>query len=85
MVSETLDVVFPNRILLKAPKNTKKLHKKQAPDNTESESVRQDKRGDTVTMDLDAHDNDASTTDYMDSSVPDTPMVNSNPGQSINK
>jgi hypothetical protein len=48
---------------------------------TESESVQQDKRGVTVTTDFDAND-DASVPDSMDSSVPDTPMVNSNLGRS---
>jgi hypothetical protein len=45
MVSETHDVVFLNRMYFKAPKNTKKSHKKQDPDNTDLESVQQDKRG----------------------------------------
>ncbi len=58
----------------------KKLCKKQDTEDTESECVRQDKRGGTVSMDFDANDNDASVTDTVASSVPDTPMVNSNPG-----
>jgi hypothetical protein len=64
-------------MFLKAPKNTKKLCKKQDPEETESESVQQDKRGG-------ANDNDASTTVSMgsSSSVLDTPTVNGNPGRS---
>jgi hypothetical protein len=58
------------------------LQKKQDPDVTESESVWQDKRGDTVTMEFDMNDDDASVVDSVGSSVPDTPTVNSNPGQS---
>ncbi len=81
MVSKTPDVIFLNRMFSKSPKKTKELHKKQDPDNTESGSVRQDKRGDTVTTDSDAND-DASATASVDSSVPDTPTFNSNPGRS---
>ncbi len=44
-VFETRDMVFLNRMFLQAPENTKKTHKKQDPEDTESESVRQDKRG----------------------------------------
>jgi hypothetical protein len=44
-VFKTREVVFLNRMYLKAPENTKKLHKKQDPEDTESESVRLDKRG----------------------------------------
>jgi hypothetical protein len=33
-------------------------------------------------MEFDANDDDASVIDSIDSSVPDTPMVNSNPGRS---
>ncbi len=35
-----------------------------------------------MTTDFDANDNEASATDSVDSSVPDTQMVNSNPGWS---
>ncbi len=80
-VSETHDVVYLNRMFLKAPKNTKKLHKKRDPDDTELESVQQDKRGDTVTIDFDGND-DTFATDSVNSSVPDTLTVNSNPGRS---
>ena len=38
--------------------------------------------GGTITADFVAGDNDASTVESMDSSVPNTPMVNNNPGQS---
>jgi hypothetical protein len=82
MVSETRGMAFLNRMFLKAPKNTKNLQKKQDPYHTELESVRQDERGGgTVTTEFNATD-DASATDSIDSSVPDTPMFNSNPGLS---
>ncbi len=42
----------------------------------------QDKRGGTITVDFVAGSDDASTVESVDPSVPDTPMVNSNPGQS---
>jgi hypothetical protein len=38
--------------------------------------------GGTITVDSVAGDDNASTVESVDSSVPDTPMVNSNPGQS---
>ncbi len=79
MVSKACDVVFLNRIFFKTPKNTKKSCQKQDPDNTESKGVRQDKWWGTVTTNFDTND-DASGTDSMDSAVPDTPAVNSNPG-----
>jgi hypothetical protein len=44
-VSKTRDMVFLNRMYLNTPENTKKLHKKQDPEDTESESVWLDKRG----------------------------------------
>jgi hypothetical protein len=81
-VSETHDVVFLNRMYLQALKNTKKLHRKQNPEDTESETVRQDENGGTVTTEIDANDDDASTVDSVDSSVLDTPSVNSNHGWS---
>jgi hypothetical protein len=75
-------MVFFNRMFFKVPKNTKKSQKKQDPDNTELESVQQDKRVVAVTTNFDANDNEASTSDSVDSYVPDTPIVNSNPGRS---
>jgi hypothetical protein len=39
MVSKTCDMVFLDRMFFKAPENTKKLQKKQDPDDTELESV----------------------------------------------
>jgi hypothetical protein len=47
MVFETHDVVFFNRMFLQVQvhENTKKLQKKQDPDDTELESVQQDERG----------------------------------------
>jgi hypothetical protein len=44
-VSETRDVVFLNKIYLQALENTKKSCKKKDPEDTESESILQDKRG----------------------------------------
>jgi hypothetical protein len=78
MVSETLDVVILNRMYSNTLKNMKKLRKKQDPEDTELESVWQDKKGGTVTKEFDVYDNDASGIDSVGSSVPDTPMVNSN-------
>jgi hypothetical protein len=69
MVSKTCDVVFLNRMFFKAPENTKKLQKKQDPDDTELGSVQQDERGGTVTIDFDANDKAASAEDSMGPSV----------------
>jgi hypothetical protein len=41
-------------------------------------SVQQDKRGGTITADFVTGDDDAATVESMDSSVPDTPVVNNN-------
>jgi hypothetical protein len=81
-VSKTRDVVFLNRMYLQAPENTKKWPKNQEPDDTESESIRQDERGGTITTEFDANDNDVSVVDSMGSSVSDTPTVKSDPGRS---
>ncbi len=86
-VSETHDMVFFNRIqdvltsTWKYKIGLQNYNKKnQDPDDTELESVWQDKRGDTLTMEFDAefnvNDDDASVVDSMGSFVPDTPMVN---------
>ncbi len=49
------------------------------------DSVQQDKRGGIITVamnvDVVTGDNNAARVEYVDSSVPDTPMVNGNPGQ----
>jgi hypothetical protein len=74
MVSETRDMLFFNRMCFKAPGDT--------PDGTELESVQQYKRGGTLTANFGANNNDTSAADSINLSVPDTPMVNSNPGRS---
>jgi hypothetical protein len=79
-VSETRDVVFLNRIFLKTPKM--QVKKKQVTNDADPDSVQQDKRGGTKTADFVACNDNASTVESMDSSVPDTPMVNINPGPS---
>ncbi len=58
------------------------MRRKQDPEDTESESFRQDKRGGTVTTEFDTNDNGASLVDSVVLSVPDTPTVNSNRGRS---
>ncbi len=74
-VSRTRDVVFLNRMFFTKPK-------KQVPNDAALENVQQDKRGGTITADFVAGNNNASMVESMDSSVPDTQMVNSNLGQS---
>jgi hypothetical protein len=68
------------RMFFKTPK--KQVIKKQVLNNADLESVQQDKRGCTINADFVAGNNGASTAESVDSSMPDTPMVNSNPGQS---
>jgi hypothetical protein len=65
-VSEAHDMVFLNRMFFKAPKNTKKSCKKQDREDSESESVQEEKWGATVTMDFDANGNEASAIDTVD-------------------
>ena len=78
-VSETCDVVFLNRMYFKTPKI--KENKKQVTNDTDLNSVQKDERRGTITADFVAGNHDASMVESMDSSVPDTPMVNSNPGR----
>jgi hypothetical protein len=79
-VSETHGIVFLNRMFLRAP--MKPVHKTQSTDNEDLNSVQQDKRGDTITADFVTGDDDAVTVESVDSSVPDSPVVNNNLGQS---
>jgi hypothetical protein len=79
-VSKTHDVVFLNRMFFKTPK--KQVIEKQVPNNADLESVQQDKRGGTMTADFITGNNNASMVESIDSSVLDTPIVNSNPEQS---
>jgi hypothetical protein len=58
------------------------VKKTQVTINANLDSVRRDKRGGTITADFVAGDNNASMVQSMDSSVPNTQMINSNPGQS---
>ncbi len=86
MVSETCHMVFLNWMFFKAPAITKWSHKEQEkpkPEDTEIESVQQDKRGGTGTEDIDANNDNASAADSMGSSVPDFPMVNCNWGEKM--
>ncbi len=77
-LSDIHDVVFFNKMYLQAPEKIKKLSKRQDPEDTESESVQQDERGDIVTMEFDSSNDDFSVVD----SVGPTPTINCIPGQS---
>jgi hypothetical protein len=79
-VSKTHDMVFLNRMFFRTP--TMLANKKQGTDDEDLDSVRQDKRGGTITADFVAGDDDAATVESVDSSMPDTPMFNNNQGQS---
>jgi hypothetical protein len=79
-VSKTCDVVFLNRMFFGT--HMMPVHKKQGTGDDFLDSVQQDERGGTSTADFVTCDNDAATVESMDFSVQDTPMVNSNPGQS---
>jgi hypothetical protein len=58
----------------------KPVHKKQSTDNEDLDSVQQDKRGGTIIADFVTGDDNAARVD-IDSSVPDTTLVNNNLGQ----
>jgi hypothetical protein len=79
-ISETHDIVFLNRMFFRTP--TKPVPKTQSSDDEDLGSVQQDKRGDTITADFVTGDDNAATVESKDSSVPDTPVVNNNQGQS---
>jgi hypothetical protein len=79
-VSETRDVVFLNRMFFRTPMMP--VNKTQSTDNEDRNSFQQDKRERIITVDFVTGDNDTATVESVDSSVPDTPMVNNNQGQS---
>jgi hypothetical protein len=79
-VSKTCDVVFLNRMFFRTP--TMPVHMKQSTDDEDLDSVQQDERGGTMTADFATNDNHTATVESVDSSVPDTPVVNNNLGQS---
>ncbi len=56
--------------------------KKQGTDDEDLDSVQQDERGGTITADFATGDDDTAMVESVDSSVPDTPVVNNNQGQS---
>jgi hypothetical protein len=58
----------------------KPVHEKQSTDNEDLDSVQQDKRGGTIIADFVTVDDNAARVD-IDSSVPDTTLVNNNLGQ----
>jgi hypothetical protein len=79
-ISKTRDVVFLKRMFFGTP--TMPVCKKQSTDNGDLNSVQQDERGGTITAEFVTVDDDAITVEFVDSSVPDTPVVNNNLGQS---
>jgi hypothetical protein len=79
-VSETCYIVFLNRMFFRTP--TKPVHKPQSADNEDLNSAQQDKRGGTITADFVTGDDALTVVLSMDLSVPDTPVVNNNLGQS---
>jgi hypothetical protein len=74
-VTETCDVVFLNRTFFRT--HTMPVHKKQSTDDEDLNSVQLDERGGTITENFVTGD-DAAMVESVDSSVPDTPMVNNN-------
>ncbi len=58
------------------------VHKKLSTDDKDLDIVQQDKRGGTITADFVTNDNNAATVGSVDSSVPNTPVVNNNLGKS---
>ncbi len=79
-VSETHDVLFLNRMFFKVPKiQVKKI---QVTNDADIDSVQQDKRGGCYNGRFCCRQQQCIFGRIRDSSVPDTPMVNSNPGQS---
>jgi hypothetical protein len=61
---------------------TKPVHKTPSADNEDLDSVQQDERGGTITVDFVTGDDDPATVESVHSSVPGTPVVNNNQGQS---
>ncbi len=72
--------MFLKRMFFGTP--TKPVHKKQSTDNEDLDSVQQDERGGTITADFITVDDGTVTVESIDSSVPDTTLVNNNLGQS---
>ncbi len=79
-VSKSCDVVFLNRMFFRT--TMMPVHKKQGTDDEDLDSVQQDKRGGTITVDFVTGNDNAATVESVDSFVTDTPMVNNNQGQS---
>jgi hypothetical protein len=79
-VSKSHDVAFLNRMFFRIP--TMPVHKKQGTDDEDLDNVQKDKRGGTITADFVTGDDNAATVKSVDSSVPDTHMVNNNQAQS---
>ncbi len=79
-ISKTCNMVFLKRMFFGTP--TKPVRNKQSTDNGDLDSVQQDKRGGTITANFVTVDDNAATVESVDSSVPDTPVVNNNLGQS---
>jgi hypothetical protein len=78
MAYDTHDVVFLNRMFFRTP--TMPVHKKEDTGDDNLDSVQQDKRGGTITANFVTDDDNAATVESVDSSVPDTHMVNNNQG-----
>jgi hypothetical protein len=74
-VSETRSMVCSQQDVLQ---NTYNASIKQGTGDDDLDSVQQDKRGGTITVDFVTGDNNSATVESMDSSVPDTPLVNGN-------
>jgi hypothetical protein len=79
-ISETPNVVILKRMFFGTP--MKPVHNKQSTDDGDLNSVQQDERGGTITADFVTVDDNAATIECVDSSAPDTPVVNNNLGQS---
>ncbi len=79
-ISETLNVVCLKRMFFETP--MKQVHKKQSTDDEDLDSDQQDKRGGTITADFVTVNDNTAKDESMDSSVPGTPVVINNLGQS---
>jgi hypothetical protein len=78
-ISKTRDVVFLKTMFFGTP--TKPVRKKQGTDDEDLDSFQQDKRGGTITTDVVTVNDNSAMVESVDSSVPDTPVVNNNLGQ----
>ncbi len=79
-IFDTCDIVFLKRMFFGTP--TKPVPNTQSTDDGDLDSVEQDKRGGATTADFLTVDDDAAMVESVDSSVPDTPVVNNNLEQS---